>query len=171
MMRCVLPMLCLMACGPSSDEIAANLKSENPTVREDTAKIAKNFGSDAVELALVESLRDPMEAVRLNAIDSLVELDAVEAVPALMVVVQGDSSDKVKREAVDALGRLGDPQAVPVLIAYVEARKATKPPLNGIWALGHLQDSAALPILSELRTHKDPYVAFNANEALRNLRP
>jgi len=161
----------LSACGPSSEDIARNLSSDNPAIREDTAKIAKNFGSDEVEAALAKALTDPATQVRLNAIDSLVELEARSAVPALMEVVQNDSSDVVKREAVDALGELKDPQAVPVLIAYIEERKAERPPLNAIWALGFLEDVRALPILSELRDHPDPYVAWNANQALRNLHP
>lgn len=161
----------LAGCGPSSDDIARNLSSPNPAIREDTAKIAKNFGSDEVEAALAAALEDPSEKVRLNAIESLVELEATSAVPALMDVVATDASDVVKREAVDALGRLKDKRAVPVIIAYVEQRKAERPPLNGIWALGFLEDQAAMPILSELRAHPDPYVAWNANEALRLVHP
>jgi HEAT repeat protein len=166
-----LSLFLVLGCGPSSDDIAQNLQSDNPAIREDTAKIAKNFSSDVVVQALITALNDPAEEVRLNAVDSLVELEATEAVSALMVTVQRDSSDLVKRQAVDALGRLGDGAAVPVLIAYVEQRKAKKPPLNAIWALGNLEDPSAMPILSELRNHPDPYVAWNANEALRNLRP
>jgi len=161
----------MVACGPSSEEIATNLASTNPAVREDTAKIARNFGSDEVELALIYVLVDPVEQVRINAIQSLVELEAMQAVPVLMEVVQNDASDLVRREAVDALGRLKDPAAVEVLIAYLEERKDTRPPLNAIWALGFLEDGRALPILSELRENHDPYVVHNANEALRNLRP
>ena len=172
MMRCwLMGLLVLMACGPSSDDIVTNLRSDNPAVREDTAKIARNFGSDAVNAALIEILVDPMEKTRLNAIESLVELEAVEAVPALALLLETDPSDLVKREAVDALGRLGDARAVPNLIAYIEAREKERPPLNAIWALGFLEAPQSLELLVRLREHDDLYVAWNANQALRNLRP
>lgn len=172
MKRLLLAVLVLIgACGPASEDIARNLTSDNPAIREDTAKIAKNFGSDEVEVALAKALLDPAEKVRLNAIGSIVELDAQSAVPALMQAVQTDTSDLVKREAVDALGRLQDTQAVPVIIAYVAERKAERPPLNGIWALGFLEDPRSMPLLAELRDHPDPYVAWNANQALRCLHP
>ncbi len=162
--------LWLVACGPSSEDLAKNLGSDNPAVREDTAKIARNFGSPEIEAALVAALDDPVEAVRLNAVESLIILETAEAVPVLVERLGQEPSAEVQREMVDALGRLGDVSAVPVLIAYVEAREAD-PPLNAIWALGVLEDSASLPLLARLRESEDPYVRYSANEALRNLRP
>jgi HEAT repeat protein len=110
--------------------------------------------------------------VRLNAIESLAELEAGQAVPALVALLEAEEvSPEELRATVDALGRLGDVQAVPVLIAYLEAREAAAPPLNAIWALGNLEDHRALEVLSRLRESKDPYVRWNATLALRNLRP
>ena len=163
-------LLTLLACGPSSDDIATNLSSANPVVREDTAKIARNFGSTAVEEALVAVLGDAEAIVRLNAIESLVELDCSDAVPELINRMGVESNPKVQRAIVDALGRLGDVQAVPVLVAYLEQRLAD-PPLDVIWALGALEDHRALKVLAGLRSNKDPYVVWNVNQALRNLRP
>ena len=48
----------LAGCGPSPGDIAANLSSNNPVTREDTAKIARNFGSPEVEAALLEVAHD-----------------------------------------------------------------------------------------------------------------
>ncbi len=169
-MTWLLPAL-VLACGPAPEDIAANLASDNPAVREDTAKIAKNFDSEAVRAALVKALDDPSEAVRLNAVDSIAEIGAEEAVPALIHLVEDDPSDLVKRDAVDALGRLKAVEAVPVLISYIEAREDTRVPLNAVWALGFIGDKRALPLLARLRDNPDPYVAYNANEALRNLKP
>ena len=107
----------LLACGPSSDDIATNLTSANPVVREDTAKIARNFGSTAVEEALVGVLGDAEAIVRLHAIESLVELECDEAVPDLIQRMDVEPNPKVRRAIVDALGRLGDVQAVPMLVA------------------------------------------------------
>ena len=163
-------LLVLMACGPSSDDIATNLSSANPVVREDTAKIARNFGSDAVEEALVGVLGDAEAIVRLNAIESLVELDCDAAVPELIRRMDVELNPKVRRAIVDALGRLGDVQAVPVLVAYLE-QHLDDPPLDVIWALGALEDHRALKVLAGLRSSNDPYVVWNVNQALRNLRP
>lgn len=160
----------LAGCGPSSEDIARNLASTNPAVREDTSKIAKNFGGEATEAALVGVLADPIENVRLNAVMSLIELEAVSAVPFLMARLEAEESPRVQREIVDALGRLGDRQAVPTLLAYLDAR-ADAPPVNAIWALGNLGDPQALDALSLLRLSENPYVAYNANVALRKLQP
>ena len=163
-------LLMLMACGPSSDDIANNLQSTNPVVREDTAKIARNFGSEVVEEALVGVLDDIEAKVRKNAIESLIDLGATSAVPALTARLETESDPVVQRWIVDALGRLGDSSAVPALVAFLEAR-LENPPLNVIWALGALEDDRALPVLSRLRSSADPHVIWNVNQALRSLRP
>jgi HEAT repeat protein len=140
-------------------------------VRIDTAKIAKNFDSPELRAALVASLQDPLVAVRRNAIASLAELEATEAAPALIVVLQNDVEEKVRRDAVDALGRLKDKAAVPAIQAYLAAAPPESPPLNAIWALGNLEDGSSLPILAPLLDHPDPFVVWNARAALRKLRP
>jgi HEAT repeat protein len=164
-------LMALFACGLSSSDVARNLSSSNPVVREDTAKIARNFGSDGVEKALMKAIEDPSEKVRYNAVNSLAELEAEQAVSVLMDRLDVEPSLKVQRVIVDALGRLGDVKAVPVLIAYLEVREDTMPPLNAIWALGKLEDHRSLAVLSRLWKSKDPFVRWNANQALRNLRP
>jgi len=168
----ILLFLALTGCSLSSDDISRNLQSPNPAVRVDTAKISRNFGSDEVEKALIGALDDEIVQVRIHAIESLAELEAEQAVPALVQLVEKDEvPPRVLKAAVDTLGRLGDVQAVPTLIAYLEAREDKAPPLNAIWALGFLEDHRALPVLSRLRESKDPYVRWNATVALRNLRP
>ena len=165
-------LLALLGCGPSTEDIARNLQSANPAVRVDTAKIARNFGSDGVEKALIDALDDEIEQVQVHAIESLAELEAKQAAPALIAMVAaGEVPPQVLQAAVDTLGRLGDSEAVPTLIAYLEAREQTSPPLNAIWALGYIEDHRGLDVLSRLRDSKDPYVRWNANQALRNLRP
>jgi HEAT repeat protein len=170
-MRTLLIAVLLLACGASPDDIAKNLESDNPVIREDTAKIAHNFDSPEVREALIALLVDEREMVRYNAVKSLVELEEAEAVPALVEMLETEESQKVLREVIDALGRLGDTDAVPVLIAHIEATKDPKPPLNAIWALGFLEDNQSMELLSELAEHPDKYVAWNARKALANLRP
>jgi HEAT repeat protein len=166
----MISLLWILACGPSSNDIAANLQSSNPMVRQDTAKIARNFGSDAVEASLIGALSDDEKQVRAHAIDSLVDLECGQAVPALVTRLEAEPDPYVQQLVVDALGRLGEVSAVPALIAHLEANIGD-PPLNVIWALGALEDARALGVLSTLRNSSDPYVVWNVNQALRNLRP
>ncbi len=164
----------LLACGPDAESVALQLASENPAIREDSARRARNFDSPLVIEGLIKSLDDPSEKVRSHAVDSLIALNAKEAVPRLVLHMSEDSSPLVRRQCIDAVGRLGDPSAVPALIALLEAAEAQTPPappLNAIWALGELGDMSALAVLSRLRDSRDPYVAYNANQALRKLRP
>ncbi|MCK6503148.1 HEAT repeat domain-containing protein [Myxococcota bacterium] len=163
--------LLVLGCGPGADTVAQQLSSDNPAVREDTARRARNFNDPAVVQALIAALDDPSDKVRLYSVESLILLEAKEAVPRLSEVMVTDSSEEVRREAIDALGRLEDPRAVPALVALLEQTADDKPPLNAIWAVGVLGDQQALPVLSRLRDNKDPYVAYNANQALRRLRP
>jgi HEAT repeat protein len=164
----------LTGCGPSPGDIAANLSSNNPVTREDTAKIARNFGSPEVEAALLEALTDPSQKVRYNALESLIELETAEAVPAIMAMLEVETDREVEQLAVDALGRLKDPQAVTTLIAYIETCRddpARAVPLNAIWALGFIGDAQAMVLLSELREDGDTYISWNADQALKGLRP
>lgn len=161
----------LLACGPDAATVAEQLRSENPAVREDTARRARNFDSPEVVDGLILSLDDSSEKVRSFAVDSLIALDAKAAVPRLAEHMATDASPLVRRQCIDAVGRLGDPVAVPALIALLESTEQEGPPLNAIWALGQLGDMRALAVLSRLRDHSDPFVAYNANQALRRLRP
>lgn len=168
--RPVLLLALLAACSPSDEDLARNLQSPNPVVREDTAKIARNYGSDAVNKALIAALADPSIVVRKNAVDSLAELEATEAAVPLAELLPNEPDPGVQRQIVDALGRLKDPAGVPPLIALLEANPDA-PPLNAIWALGNIGDNRALEILSSLRGSTDTYVAYNATAALRLIHP
>ena len=119
---------------------------------------------------MIAVLSDAEAVVRLNAIESLIELECVDAVPPLIERLGVEVNPKVRRSIVDALGRLGDVQAVPVLVDHLSAHM-DEPPLDVIWALGALEDHRALTVLASLRTSTDPYVLWNVNQALRKLRP
>jgi len=158
--------LWLIACGPDPSVVAAGLASENPVVREDMAMIARRAGSDAVVQALVRALEDPVDEVRIRAAESLGVLGDDGAVVAILACLE-DSSPRVRRAAIDALGLLRDDRAVVPLMGLVE--RAENIPLNAIWALGELGDSRTLDLLTRLRAHQDPYVAWNAEQALEKL--
>ncbi|MFN7145666.1 MAG: HEAT repeat domain-containing protein [Myxococcota bacterium] len=171
----------LLACGAGPDEIAIAIKSENPVMREDGAKIAQNFDDEVVVEALVAVIADPSEQVRLNAIESLAELEAASAAPALVERLKADESPKVRRAAADALGRLLAKDAVPELITYVSGFPPDdRQMLAGVWAIGFIGNEGgldpavkktALEMLVHLRdTTTDRYVRYNVNAALRTLK-
>ena len=63
---------------------------------------------------------------------------------------------------------------MPILIAYIEMCEEDvmlSIPLNAIWALGFIGDSQAMPLLTRLRESDDPYISWNADQALKSLRP
>jgi HEAT repeat protein len=171
----------LFGCGAGPDEIATAIGSQNPVVREDGAKIAQNYDDKVVVDALVAVLTDSSEQVRLNAIESLAELEAVDAGPALIQRLESDDSAKVRRAAADALGRLLVKDAVPSLITYVNGfTPDDRAQLAGVWALGFIGaeggldpavKTSALDTLVRLReTTTDIYVRYNVNAALRTLK-
>jgi len=166
----------LTACGPTEDTIVNGLQSPNPAVREDMVKIARNASGDKVVQSLIDVLEDPAPDIRREAIDSLVKLDSVDAVPALVARLE-DEDVLVRRAAVDALGALADSRATEPLVAHIEGllQASVKDPtiqipLNAIWALGNIGDNKALDVLSRLRDSTDPYISYNANWALRQLK-
>lgn len=162
----------LVACGPSAEDIAANLSSENPVVREDSAKMAKKYDDEVVIEALIAALNDEGDTVRLNAVESLAELEAEAAVPPLIAVVQADPDPEVVSAAVDALGRIADPRAVSVLMAHLEQQGPELKTLNAVWALGNIGDGRALPLLARIRAETDDvYVIYNVDRAMRLLKP
>ena len=172
--------LLLVACDAAPEDIATAVTSENPVMREDGAKIAQNYDDPVVVEALIKVLADPSEKVRLNAIESLAELEASAAVPALMDSLNGDPSPQVKRASADALGRLGAKEAIPDLIAYVETFSANdRDQLAGLWAIGNIgslglpadgKQAALKTLVARREGTTDKYILYTANEALRTLR-
>jgi HEAT repeat protein len=160
--------LTLLACGPEPAVVATGVGSANPAVRMDMVMLAKHVEDPAVVAALVVTLSDPSAEIRAGALEALAEQGDASVVPQVLPLLQ-DPDAKVQRAAVDCLGRLGDPTAAPDLVAYVEAREGSRVPLNAVWALGALGDASALPVLSRLRESSDPYVAYNATRALREI--
>jgi HEAT repeat protein len=174
-------LLLLAACGAGPDEIATAIRSENPVMREDGAKIAQNYEDPVVIEALVAVIGDPSELVRLNAIESLAELEAASAAPQLVERLKLDDSQKVRRAAADALGRLGAKEAVPELLVYVSSfAPDDREQLAGVWAIGWIGNAgglepdvkkAALDTLVRIRdATTDVYVRYNVNAALRTLK-
>ena len=161
----------LTGCADETESIVAGIRSDNPAVREDKVVIARRFQDPAVIEALIESLEDESDEVRKRAVFSLAELDAQEAAPALVTLLQTETNAEVKKAAIDAVGRLKNAAAVPALLGLIQEMTPDSVPLNAIWALGNIGERSALPTLVKLRENAtNPYVVFNANMALRKLR-
>ena len=173
-------LLWMLACSPSAEDIAKAVTSENPVMREDGAKIAQNYDDDVVVKALVSVIADPSEKVRLNAIESLAEIQSADACPALVDRMKNDPSKAVQKAAADGLGRIICKDAIPDLIAYVDSFDAnSRDQLAGVWAIGRIgfeglksdDKKAALHYLSQRREKaSDKYVLYNLSVALRYLK-
>lgn len=170
----------LLACSPAPEDIAKAIASDNPQMREDGAKIAQNYDDEVVVTALIAVLSDPSEQVRLNAIESLAELEATSAGSPLIARLADDPSPKVRRAAVDALGRLVVKESIPVIITYMAGfAPDDREQLAGIWALGNI-GSAGLPAASKKQAldalvglrnaTADKYIRYQASAALRTLK-
>lgn len=161
-------LLALIGCGLDPGAVAKGIASGNPAVREDMVIAARQVDDPAVVEALHKALADPAAKIRAEAAESLGLLGHVESVPPLLPLLD-DPEAAVRRAAVGALGQLGDLAAVEPLLAYVERRPDDAVPLDALWALGALGDPRAMPVLSGLREDPDPYVAFHAGRALREI--
>lgn len=174
-------LLLLAACDPAPEDIAKAIGSENPVMREDGAKIAQNYDDDVVVQALIVALADPSEQVRLNAIESLAEVEGVAAIPALVTRLQEDTSPKVRRASADALGRLEAKEGVPVLVAWLGTfGPDDHEQVVGIWALGHIGNEGGLDaqvrkdalaaLVARREATTDRYVRYVASAALREFK-
>lgn len=106
-------------------------------------------------------LKDSDWRVRWNAVDALLRLGDVSAVPALIEALK--DSD-VRRRAIDALGKIGSVSAVPALIEVLKDNHWSIQ-RNATHALGKI-GTPAVPALIEALKDSDPYVRGYAAEAL-----
>ncbi len=161
----------IAACGPDTGQVVEGIRSDNPAVREDMVVFARKVEEPKVVGALLKSLEDPSEAIRIKTVQSLAALEHRGATLPLVDRLPVETSPEVRREIVDALGRIDDDRAVPALLLVAEATPADEVPLNVIWALGAIGDRRALSALTRLREEAtDPYVVYNANVALRKVK-
>jgi HEAT repeat protein len=116
--------------------------------------------------ALLFLLRDPDETVRIVATRILGAWGAKEAVPGLIVLLEG--KERVRDEAAAALGRIGDPAAVPELAALL---KTLRPVESGsvVQALADLGSKEAVPGLIGWLSSPSENVRMNSVEILGKL--
>jgi HEAT repeat protein len=169
-----------IGCSPAPEDIAKAVASSNPVMREDGARLAQSYPDPVVESALVAVLADPAVTVRLNAVESLAEIEATTAGAALIDRLQNDEDPRMRRAAADALGRLKEKGAVPALSAYIATfTPDDREQLAAVWALGNIgaegldagPRQATLDTLVSLReTTHDKWIRYQATAALRTLK-
>ena len=156
----------LLACGPDPKVVATGLSSPNPAVRSDMLDLARKVVDPQVSAALVAGLSDPSPALRVKALEALAEQGDLSVVPQVAESLS-DPEHSVQVAAAETLGQLADPAGAQPLIDWLSEQE--RPELNGIWALGEIGDPVAIPLLARLVDHRDPYVAYNAGQALREI--
>jgi HEAT repeat protein len=87
----------------------------DPVARQRAAESLTRLGGDAVVPYLIRGLADPMERVRLAAVQGVSKLDPLSARDALIRLLHEDAVWEIRAEAAHALGLTGDPGIRPEL--------------------------------------------------------
>ncbi len=151
-------------------------------VRQDAVRALGQIGNAHAIPLLLDSLTTP--SLQLKAIEALGNLQAVEALPPLMELVQslpadayedrmeGCTDPQYKEElppleaAVKALANIGDPQVVPVLM---QALQSTLLRQEAAEALTHFGSAAKTPLLQLLKATKNDNLRRHVLESLSHL--
>lgn len=109
--------------------------------------------------------KDRDKKVRLAAIEALGAIGRSDSAKVLLPLL--DEPDReVASQAAVALGRIGNPVAVEPLCKALEKSPVLLPQL---WALGAIGDFAAYETVKRFLDDPDPYVSYNAVQALKKL--
>jgi len=118
-------------------------------------------------LAMLSSEND---RYRWIAADALGEMEADEAVDALIHLLHRDGSSQVRYTAARALGQIGDPRAVPHLLLAMDDPDTVVRNV-AVEALGELRAQAAVPAIEAfMARHQYPSAQAYAEEALAKIR-
>ena len=127
------------------------------------------IGDSRAVARLLRALEDPAMTVRRASIVALLRLEAMNAVPRIVRLLEEDQSGGVRVIAAGVLGKFEDPRAVPALVRaladaqwYVRQASAT--------ALGQIGDQRAIAALEKATRDPRKSVARAAAAALRALR-
>ncbi|EHJ47592.1 PBS lyase HEAT domain protein repeat-containing protein [Solidesulfovibrio carbinoliphilus subsp. oakridgensis] len=109
--------------------------------------------------------KDTDKAVRLAAIEALGAIGRTESASVLVPVLEDPDRDVASQAAV-ALGRIGSAVATEPLCKALAAKPVQ---LTALWALGEIGDFSAYETVRRFRDDPDPYVSYNAVQALKKL--
>lgn len=102
------------------------LRNESPKLRKEAAVALGEINNPQSTAALISSLHDPVIDVRIAAVNALGNLKAVEAMNALLYLLDHDEDVKVRGAAAYALGKIGNPSVIECLL------RAVKDPTNEV---------------------------------------
>ena len=92
----------------------------DPVARQRAAETLTRLKGEEAVRALARGLADPMERVRMAAVQGLSKLDPAFAKDGLVRVLREDAVWEIRAEAAHALGLTGDPEVVAELQAALE---------------------------------------------------
>lgn len=148
--------------------LEAGLGSRHPDLRRRSVDALVKTHTAASQALLVRAIADDDRGVRLAALESLVDADAL---PALRDAL-GNAHHDVRLRAAKALARHGDPAALGPLVALATAPEPVEAERRGDWlkltssaldGLGELGDPAALPAV--VPALDSPHAALRAHAA------
>lgn len=98
---------------------------------------------------LMRALSDRDAGVRLEAAQSLGQMEDTAAVAALARALRNDADASVRKMAAWALGNIESSDAVPALVHALRNDRDLEVRRTSVWALGQIEDASAVEALSE----------------------
>jgi HEAT repeat protein/beta-lactamase regulating signal transducer with metallopeptidase domain len=138
------------------DGIAA--KFANIGVNDDRSEEAQKRTAHFAIGPLITALNDTDAGVRLEAAQSLGQMEDSLAVAALTRALRSDSDARVRKMAAWALGNIEDESAVSALVQALKIDKDIEVRRTSVWALGQIEDESAVPALAESLRDSDAEV-------------
>jgi HEAT repeat protein len=134
------------------EPLAKHVRSDpDPIARQRAAESLTQLGGTAAIAALIEALSDPMDRVRLAALQGLRQHDTQPALEQLAALLLEDDSWEVRSQAAAALGESGRAEALPALIEAAEdphefVRAAATRARGAIEAAGMVNEQGGDPV-------------------------
>jgi hypothetical protein len=140
------------------------LQEDTPEIRRAAAYALGKLGDQQAVDLLREALYDDHAGVRREALDSLIQLEAVEA----LIEALGHPDEDIRRSAVWAVYDLKYPQALEPLIGLLKDESDSIRQVT-CFALRNLGDARAVQPLIDVLSDSDEYVRKAAVEALGDI--
>jgi HEAT repeat protein len=99
---------------------AVLVQDADPVARQRAAESLVRLGGERALQALARGLADPMERVRMAAVQGVAELDPAHATDDLVRLLHEDAVWEIRAEAAHALGLTGNPEVVAELEAALD---------------------------------------------------
>ena len=141
--------------------LVSSLQEDTPEIRRAAAYALGVLGNQQAVDPLRGALLDDHPTVRREALDSLIRLEAVEA----LIEALSNPNEDIRRSAVRAVNNLNDPRALEPLISLLEDENNNIRQLT-CFALKDLGDIRAVQPLIEVLSDSEKYVRKAAVEAL-----